>query len=201
MRKGQSQRAFNRANDPVAGKFSVATLWSASRRPARIFLGARLGKLRHGMALRLPTRRYHPPLCCAFWVRPLCYQPARERLARVRGQGTARINGQERGGRLPGWRGELGKEGARKVLGNARVNETERVKRGHHCQHRAGTAFSQDGKAGDGQGTGSTLPSSRASPLCSVLPVLIPEDWKPYGCTVTPWLGKSTPLPQIPSRP
>lgn len=53
----------------------------------------------------------------------------------------------------------------------------------------------------DGQGTASTLPSSRASPPCSVLPVLMPEDWNPYGCTVTPWLGKSSPLPQIPTCP
>lgn len=119
---------------------------------------------------------------------------ATERLARVRGQVTARINGQEKGNRLPAWGGELGTAGMRKVLGNAGVNEAERVKRRHHCQHRARTAFSRDGKPGDGQGMGSALP-------CSLLPVLIPEDWNPYGCTVTLWLGKSILLPQIPPCP
>jgi len=56
--------------------------------------------------------------------------------------------------------GELGKAGVRKVLGNAGVNETEGVKPPRRCQRRPGAAFSQDRKAGDGQGMGCALPSN-----------------------------------------
>ena len=86
------QRAFHRAKAPAAGKFSLKTLQSASQRPARSFLGAYLGKLRHSSVVS------HPQVPPATW---LCFlgenskRSATERSARARGRGTARRNGQE----------------------------------------------------------------------------------------------------------
>lgn len=143
------------------------------------------------MTLRFPTHRCHPAVL--FGQDPCAISPREVSKSQRPGESKQKWAGE---GEQAAWPGrELGKAGARKVLGNAGFNETERVKPGHHCQHRAGTAFSWDGKAGDGQGTGSVLPSSQASPPCSMLPVLIPEDGNPYGALLSP---KSHYIPRAP---